>query len=44
MTFIRGPLGDNEITSEDEHSSGVNLDLMYSYYGLDKIVHLMKWD
>jgi len=37
------PLTDYEITFEDENTGGVNLDLMYSYYGLDEIVHLMKW-
>jgi hypothetical protein len=37
-------LTDYEITFEDENSGGVNLDLMYSYYGIDKIIDIMKWE
>lgn len=38
------PLTDYEITIEDEVSGGVNLDLMRSYYDLDKLIQLMKWN
>ena len=36
-------LEDYEITFEDESPGGSNLDLMYQYYNLDKIIKIMKW-
>ena len=36
------PLTDYEITIEDDVKGGVNLDLTYSHYGMDKIIDLIK--
>lgn len=37
------PLSAFEVTIEDEVTGGVNLDLMYSFYSVDKIVGLTDW-
>ena len=37
------PASAYEITFEDDMTGGVNLDLTYMYYSLDKIIDLMKW-
>lgn len=38
------PLSAFEITIEDEYKGGVNLDLMYSLYSLDKIAQITNWN
>jgi hypothetical protein len=37
------PITDYEITIEDDHKGGVNLDVTSMYYDIDKIIKLMKW-
>jgi hypothetical protein len=37
------PLSDYEITIEDEVSNGINLDVLYHFHGLDRIIDILKW-
>jgi hypothetical protein len=41
-THVGIPLSDYEITFENEHSGGVNLDLMREFYNIDKIIEIMS--
>lgn len=38
------PFSAFEITIEDEVTGGINLDLMYTFYSIDKIISLMGWN
>jgi hypothetical protein len=45
MSFtFRSALNAFEITIEDEDKGGVNLDLMHTFYSIEKIVQLVNWD
>ena len=37
-------LTDYEITIENEVGAGINLDLTYDYYDLDRLIKKMRWD
>ena len=37
------PESDYEITFEDDYSGGVNLDVTWDYYDLDKVRTIMNW-
>jgi len=37
-------LDDYEITFEDGVGGGMNLNLFYDFYQLDKVIELMKWN